>query len=112
MLAWIRTGLALMGFGFVVSKFGLFLRRLEELETGRIVPAAHGTVASLWIGVVLVAVGVVVSVAAAVRYRRLVVRLRGGEVRPPTSPALAFYLALTLAAIGIGIAIYLATLRA
>jgi putative membrane protein len=24
-LAWIRTGLALMGFGFVVARFGLFL---------------------------------------------------------------------------------------
>ena len=27
-LAWIRTGLALMGFGFVVARFGLFLRQL------------------------------------------------------------------------------------
>ncbi|HET9869812.1 MAG TPA: DUF202 domain-containing protein, partial [bacterium] len=31
-LAWLRTGLALMGFGFVVARFGLFLRmvRLNE----------------------------------------------------------------------------------
>lgn len=28
-LAWIRTGLALMGFGFVVARFGLFLEALE-----------------------------------------------------------------------------------
>src|SRR3954467_9885455 len=28
LLAWIRTGLALMGFGFVVARFGLFLREL------------------------------------------------------------------------------------
>ena len=28
-LAWIRTGLALMGFGFVVARFGLFLRALQ-----------------------------------------------------------------------------------
>jgi uncharacterized membrane protein YidH (DUF202 family) len=27
-LAWIRTGLALMGFGFVVARFGLFLREI------------------------------------------------------------------------------------
>jgi putative membrane protein len=26
LLAWIRTGLALMGFGFVVARFGLFLQ--------------------------------------------------------------------------------------
>jgi Domain of unknown function (DUF202) len=28
-LAWIRTGLALMGFGFVVARFGLFLQTLQ-----------------------------------------------------------------------------------
>ena len=28
LLAWIRTGLALMGFGFVVARFGLFLREI------------------------------------------------------------------------------------
>lgn len=28
LLAWIRTGLALMGFGFVVARFGLFLREV------------------------------------------------------------------------------------
>jgi putative membrane protein len=27
-LAWIRTGIAFMGFGFVVARFGLFLPRL------------------------------------------------------------------------------------
>ncbi|HKF26126.1 MAG TPA: DUF202 domain-containing protein [Candidatus Acidoferrum sp.] len=26
-LAWIRTGVALMGFGFVVARFGLFLQQ-------------------------------------------------------------------------------------
>ena len=28
-LAWVRTGLALMGFGFVVARFGLFLQQLR-----------------------------------------------------------------------------------
>jgi uncharacterized membrane protein YidH (DUF202 family) len=27
-LAWIRTGLALMGFGFVVARFGIFLQQI------------------------------------------------------------------------------------
>ena len=31
-LAWIRTGLALMGFGFVVARFGLFLQSLQAAE--------------------------------------------------------------------------------
>ena len=32
LLAWIRTGLALMGFGFVVARFGLFLRQLQAMQ--------------------------------------------------------------------------------
>ncbi|MGA9968262.1 MAG: DUF202 domain-containing protein [Terriglobales bacterium] len=31
-LAWIRTGLALMGFGFVVARFGLFLQQIQVVE--------------------------------------------------------------------------------
>ena len=37
LLIWIRTGLALMGFGFVLARFGLFL---EELAGAAISPAA------------------------------------------------------------------------
>ena len=35
LLAWIRTGLALMGFGFVVARFGLFLREIEAVREAR-----------------------------------------------------------------------------
>ena len=31
-LAWVRTGLAMMGFGFVVARFGLFLRELAVVR--------------------------------------------------------------------------------
>jgi hypothetical protein len=50
LLAWVRTGLGLMGFGFVVAKFGLFLR---ELEAARQAPVATSTSLSLPIGVYL-----------------------------------------------------------
>ncbi len=39
-LAWIRTGLALMGFGFVVARFGLFLQRLRFIDQA---PPDHRT---------------------------------------------------------------------
>ena len=52
LLAWVRTGLALMGFGFVVARFGLFLRELAEAR-GAPVPEGRGgsdsgMAASLW----------------------------------------------------------------
>ena len=60
-LAWIRTGLALMGFGFVVSRFGLFLRELAAVQKIP-QPVSHGT--SLWLGLGLVVLGVILNVAA------------------------------------------------
>jgi putative membrane protein len=57
-LAWIRTGLALMGFGFVVARFGLFLKQLELLQHAQARPS-YGL--SLWFGTALIAAGVVVN---------------------------------------------------
>ena len=54
LLAWVRTGLAMMGFGFVVARFGLFLRELAAVRPD--VPLRQGS-ASQWIGVVLVMLG-------------------------------------------------------
>ena len=56
-LAWIRTGLALMGFGFVVARFGLFLQQLQFIQHLPSVPT-YGL--SLWFGTALIAAGVVV----------------------------------------------------
>ena len=47
LLAWVRTGLSLMGFGFVVARFGLFLRELSAVRPD--LPPHQGT-GSQWIG--------------------------------------------------------------
>jgi Domain of unknown function (DUF202) len=38
LLAYVRTGLALMGFGFVVARFGLFLREIRFVQSGSQLP--------------------------------------------------------------------------
>ena len=111
MLAWIRTGLALMGFGFVVSKFGLFLRRIEALQNPTLAVPAGGTTSSVWIGVCLVLVGVAINVLSALRHRRLMASLRSGQPAQAPHSDLAFFIALTMAAIGTGIAVYLLRLK-
>ena len=58
LLAWIRTGLAMMGFGFVVARFGLFLR---EIAAGENIRPIVSTGISLWIGLGLVTLGVIVQ---------------------------------------------------
>ena len=66
LLAWVRTGIALMGFGFVVARFGLFLRELAAAA----VPVAHHPGASMAVGVGLTLTGVAVTAAAGGRCGR------------------------------------------
>src|SRR5215472_17917428 len=87
-LAWIRTGLALMGFGFVVARFGLFLQQLRFIDH---VPSAPPYGLSLWFGTSLIGVGVIVNLSSAWRHVRLVVNWTGANLpvlvlRPRPSP--------------------------
>jgi putative membrane protein len=61
-LAWIRTGLALMGFGFVVARFGLFLHEIQAIQHD-LPQQSYGF--STWFGTALVVVGVLVNISAA-----------------------------------------------
>ena len=102
-LAWIRTGIALMGFGFVVARFGLFLRELETAP--RHLPGQSPSV-SLWFGTALIVIGVCVNLLSSWRHTRLVRALRHGTAfEGRASPAIA--VALILAGIGFALAIYL-----
>lgn len=100
-LAWVRTGLAMMGFGFVVARFGLFLR---ELAAVRADPASGG--GSLWGGTALVLLGVVVNVHAAWSHRRFVARFRQGDSAVHES-SFGIVMASVLALVGIAMAAYL-----
>ncbi len=84
LLAWLRTGLAMMGFGFVVARFGLFLRELGAVE--QLAPHRSGTF-SFWAGTGLIVVGVLVNAAAAMQHLTTIRRLQRGdpwELRPST----------------------------
>jgi putative membrane protein len=103
-LAWIRTGLALMGIGFAVSRFGLFLRQVSAGES-HLPPQTTGL--SLWSGVALVGLGIVVNLSATIRHFQLVHQLSSGTWIPGRVSKEAVWLALILAAVGVAMAIYL-----
>ncbi len=104
LLAWIRTSLAMMGFGFVVARFGLFLRELAQVEGAPIRP---GSGISLWIGCSLVVLGVVVNiVAAALHVRNIREFIQGKPYRVSVS-SLGVVVTLTLAVIGLVLTVYL-----
>ena len=100
-LAWIRTGLALMGFGFVVARFGLFLRVLQPSMPSQ----SFGL--SVWFGTALIIVGVIVNIWSVRHHVRLVQDLNRGEASFNRPSSLAIIVSLILAAVGLAMAIYL-----
>ncbi len=103
LLAWIRTGLAMMGFGFVVARFGLFLREMQAARPELVQPPTY---LSQWFGIVLVGVGVSVNVWAAIQHVRLTHRLQAGTWRPqPAWGGIAA--AVVLACGGAAVALFL-----
>ncbi|HEX6640178.1 MAG TPA: DUF202 domain-containing protein [Thermoanaerobaculia bacterium] len=98
-LAWIRTGLAMMGFGFVVARFGLFLRELERVR-GVVVPPGRGI--SPLMGTALVGLGICAAAWAVVRFRRGLAAVAAGE--PPLGRNATVPTLIALALCGIGTA--------
>ncbi len=76
-LAWIRTAIALMGFGFVIVKFALFIRELSTVLGEKLPNPGKGY--SAIIGVVMVALGAIMAALAYVRYMNIERRLRNNE---------------------------------
>jgi putative membrane protein len=103
LLAWVRTGLALMGFGFVLARFGLFLRQIEE---GRGVGLGQ-VHTSLWFGILLIVLGVAVNLVAAWMHYPFLLRTRGAETDLPPTWKLALVLAVLSAVAGAAMAVLL-----
>ncbi len=67
-LAWIRTSIGIMAFGFVVVKFSLFVKQLTLLLGKEQIIQQKGY--SAIVGIVLVAVGAIASILAYIRYKK------------------------------------------
>jgi putative membrane protein len=74
----VRTAVALMGLGFVVARFGLFLRQLA-LE--RVAPPEPGH-ASAVIGAALVAASAVITAVSTARFFRARAEIERGRFVP------------------------------
>jgi putative membrane protein len=107
MLAWIRTGIALMAFGFAIARFGVFLRQVAALGA---IPlhATHG-VGSAWVGAVLVALGMLANLLATIRYGQIRRAIERGDVGAPSS--LVIY-AFGTTAVLVGLAMTVLLVRA
>jgi len=103
-LAWIRTGLAFMGFGFVVARFGLFLQEIARVEPA-FSTSRHGL--SIWFGTAMILMGVAMNAFSTWHHVRLVRQLNQGAANFTQPSTGAIITSLVLGAVGLAMAIYL-----
>ena len=103
-LAWIRTSIAIMGFGFVVVKFALFIKQISlVLTTKQTVLPGKGY--STQIGILLVAVGAFMAMYSYLRYRTTKKQLMIKAYKPSVLPALILTIGIVI--VGTLLVIYL-----
>lgn len=107
LLAWVRTGLTIMAFGFVVARFGLFLRLLSMQQPETAGHAEHHGISSV-VGIALALVGAACMVLGAVQHWSYVSTLLPADVPRSHEARYPIALAIFLAAVGLVLAVYLA----
>jgi putative membrane protein len=100
-LAWIRTSISIIVFGFVVAKFGITLREFLRMQGN----SARDSGMSLAIGVGFMAMGIFMALVSLVRYRATMNRLNADEFQP--AGAIVNVLGVIAALFGIILAVYL-----
>jgi putative membrane protein len=103
-LAWIRTAIGIMGFGFVVVKFSLFVKQLS-LALHENVPQPPQRGYSSSIGIAFVVIGALLTVFAYSRYHRTRNRIENRDFRPETG--LLTLLTVCIFLMGIALIVYL-----
>jgi putative membrane protein len=77
-LAWVRTGAAIVVFGFAIGRFSIALRQLTALQGHPV----HRSGISVWMGATSIVLGVLLVVAGLFRYRQTRDRLDQGKFEP------------------------------
>jgi len=102
-LAWIRTSIGIMAFGFVVEKFDLFVKQLSYFLGKEITPPSHGY--SSIFSILLVALGALMGALSFIRYKKIERQIDEDTYKP--SLILDILLAISVLVIGIFLVIYL-----
>lgn len=106
LLAWNRTSLTLMAFGFVIERFGLFVHLLLPRQG---TPVERGV--SFWVGIAFVLLGAYSAVAATMQYRKVIKTLKPVEIPDGYSTNRGVIINLLVAILGIALIVYLFSAR-
>jgi putative membrane protein len=105
-LAWVRTAIAVMAFGFLVERFDLFLEIAAPSLAGRAISVPghrFGNIA----GLALIVAGTAMVAIAAVRFRLIAKNIDSEELKHGPGSRLDIALALLLVLLGCALVAYL-----
>ncbi|MGD0149973.1 MAG: DUF202 domain-containing protein [Xanthobacteraceae bacterium] len=105
-LAWVRTAIAVMAFGFVIERFDLFLQVMApQLALKQAAP--HGQSFANAAGLAFIAIGVVMIVIAGFRFRKTAKDIETEDAVPSTGQRFDLALAALIGLLGVALFLYL-----
>jgi len=105
-LAWVRTAIAVMAFGFVIERFDLFLQVAMPQLTQRQL-SAHGQTFANIAGLAFIAIGVAMIVIAGVRFAKTAKDIESETDVPSSGERFDLTLAALIALLGVALFLYL-----
>jgi putative membrane protein len=105
-LAWVRTAIAIMAFGFVVEKFDLFLRIAGAESAAKMMLGGHPFLGDI-AGLALIALGGAMMVFAAIRFRKTTADIDAPDTRRGPGERADFTLVTLLLLLGAALFVYL-----
>ena len=98
LMAWIRTAISLIAFGFAIAKSYEYIQMDEMEKTGRFIDQIH---APLWFGMSFVVLGMVSILGGVIQYVQVVRQIQSGRFIYGEPRPLAKIVALILLLIGV-----------
>jgi putative membrane protein len=98
LMAWIRTALSLIGFGFAIATSYEYIHYETLEKTGRLLDRMH---APLWFGLSFILLGMLCILGGVMQHRKVLREIRSNTFTSSESKPLAKIVALLLLVIGI-----------
>jgi putative membrane protein len=105
-LAWVRTAIAVMAFGFVIERFDLFLQVMSAQTQRQVSP--HSQAFANVAGLAFIAIGVAIIAIAGFRFARTTKEIESDDDMPSTGERFDLALAVLIGLLGVSLFLYLA----
>jgi putative membrane protein len=105
-LAWVRTAIAVMAFGFVIERFDLFLQiAAPQIALKQIAP--HGQRFANAAGLAFIGIGVAMIALAVIRFVRTAKAIESDDIVPSPGERFDLALAALIGLLGVSLFLYL-----